>query len=186
MKSRKDVLAIRHMHVLNSLQEITKNIDSDTMTPPHSPPVLSFDNNQCPFNKKRMTDFFITECSEADNKAERLSDRGLESFCGWVREMSVYGDPTADATHQALDQDGVTDFVIAGHSMWLRKFFQNFIGEGAKNSAESGIQSKLKVLSHEAVVKFELDLPAVGGCIIVPGKTDIIYGGLKNRYKLIR
>lgn len=185
-QSNKDLLMIRNMHVLNSLQEITKNIDSDAVTPPYSLPLLSFDDAQCPFTQKRMADFFITECSEADNKDDRLSNSGLDSFCAWLREMSVRGEPTADASVQALDEDGVTDFVIAGHSMWLRKFFQNYIGKGAANPSESGIRSSTKVLSHEAVVKFEVDLPAEGGCTIVPGKTDIIYGGLKNRYKIIR
>jgi hypothetical protein len=179
-------LKIKHMYILSSLQETASNVDSTTVTPPNEIPYLTFSKSQCPFKLSSMDRLFITECSEEDNRQHRLSGKGLERFCDWMRDMAIDGLPTTDAHPAALREDGVTDFVLTGHSIWLREFFQKYLEGGGKNSLDKDIASSTMKVANQSVVKFTVKFPMTGSCVIQSNTSELLHGELKKRYWLVR
>ena len=166
---------ITEIHTLSSLQEMVTNIDSTPVTPPKQLPYLTFGNGNCPFVKQDMRNLFVTDCHIQDENAAPEDQKRdiLVDFCRWAAHRTVV--------------ENATDLVIVGHSIWIRKFFQRFLSAQAQvNAYEAGIRSKVHKMSNEAIVRFDLKFDANGACEIVPNTTQMVRGGMKKRFGLVR
>ena len=167
-----DYLKIRKIHMLSSLGEKSSNVDSQPLTPAGHIPYFSYDSGSCSLNQSNMRRLFQTQCS-VDEKPK------LHEFCFWMRKQINVNQPSADM--RSKHGERITDFVIVGHSIWIRKFFNKFHTSNQADETASSIKSSFSKLTNTGIVKFELHLPEDAGCEIVPETTRIIRGEMKTK-----
>ncbi len=122
--------------IMPELQEISRNPDALSITPPHGKVLPSFvDNNITTCDLPRIYDKQVdTETFHYGNKA--LTSNGLarmQSFCKIVFDK--------------IDKDVV---IAAGHSLWFRSFFQTYLPWDVEHKA------KKKKLINGGCVSFTL------------------------------
>jgi len=116
---------IKKLYILSALQEVCGNMDCNTLSPPGQIPKLTFGGSgipnsgtdyQCPFEDSDMRAIMDPSCNDGDELI-KAADNGqkaiavaLNHFCTWIRNMAV--------------SEHATDFVIAGHSIFVRRIFQ--------------------------------------------------------------
>jgi hypothetical protein len=156
-----------------------------------------------------MKELFTTACSVEDvNKNNKAKTATLEEFCDWMMFTAVAGEP---GTVEALPSGtgGITDFVLVGHSMWIREFFQHFVDRSKwgmfsgfaaslnsrlvkKEDIERAIASEGQKMSNEGILKFKVNFidnpkkPGYKTCRIVPKTTKFVKGNAQNRFGLGR
>jgi hypothetical protein len=171
----KDRLQIDNIHIVRSMAELTTNADSIPLTPPGKIPYLTF-KDECPFKLKDMRDIFLTQCSVDD-------EPDISDFCTWVRNQVQEDQPTAETGKLASKAKGITDFVLVGHSIWIRKLFAEFLLDSdVKNKTERKLRSSNKKFPNQGVLKFLLRLPPNGDCEIVPSSAEMVFGKIEGRY----
>ena len=175
--SSEDTLKINNFHVLSSLGETTPNIDSSPLAPPRSVPYLTFSDAGCPFKLRDMKKFFLLECSLDEAPSH-------DDFCEWMRKQVRLNEPTAEVGPVKSRTDRITDFVIVGHSIWIRHFFKQLPGT-QRSYIEKEIASGTRKFPNQGVVKFEVELPPEGGCNVVPGQTAMVYGEMESRHPML-
>ena len=199
LRNRGEAGKIESFHILSSMQEMTSNADSIRVTPEGHIPWLTFEEEQCPYQLDEMKALFRTECDIQDeNTATEDRKRDiLADFCWWVRQQAVNGEPSVDPNGTT----GVTDFVLTGHSIWIRELFRRYLPQESDmwgkivewyhnryqlNDAELKMSSLSQKMSNEGIVMFEVRLPEDGLCEIVPGSTRFVRGEMKKRWGLVR
>eukprot|EP01102_Stenamoeba_stenopodia_P009274 TRINITY_DN2735_c1_g2_i1.p1 TRINITY_DN2735_c1_g2~~TRINITY_DN2735_c1_g2_i1.p1 ORF type:complete len:367 (-),score=57.02 TRINITY_DN2735_c1_g2_i1:55-1155(-) len=116
--------------VLPSLQEISKNLDTLAITPPHTAPVPSWvDLGQSRFDIRRI----YARCDMTQwDRQKQITDTGLKrltEFASWV--FSNNKKPTV---------------VVSGHSFWFRFFFKTFLDHSFEHDCKT-----LKILNGGCV-----------------------------------
>lgn len=183
------------LHILSALQEPASNIDSNSLSRPHGPPALS---PGCPLFP-REEDIFNNQCNHGDEMDKKnrhhSAEQLLDNFCIWMRNMAVFGQvPTANENVVGnLSRPVITDFVVAGHSMFLRGFFKRFMKPSKKSSSlENRIASTFSTVGNGSLIKITLDLHNPRNkdgklnsiqdvCQIVPANTELLNGNLHGR-----
>ena len=132
------------------------------------------EENRCPFPLRRAQTLFAVDCENQDENHPKLH-RGrkiLEGFCEWMRL-------------QAARDPGLTDFVLTGHSIWIRKFFQKFFekSDAGMDNIAAQVRSSTQKMSNEAILKFTIEFDLGKRCIIVPGETSMVRGTIKPRHR---
>lgn len=151
------------IHVLSSLQE-RGAIDAQSLTNPREIPFLNF-KDKCPF---RHDDIFDTKCNDGNEMRRKKNEQNLQAnTCLWIRRKAAI--------------EGITDFVLVGHSNWLGSFFQAF----SKNVLDpSDPAHKLSVpikLSNAGMIKFQFSTRAAPGhCRIVDKSTVVAFGDINS------
>ena len=186
------------LHILSALQEPAKNNDSNSLSKPGEPPALTWET--CPILSNLKTDIrsqlFDSTCNRGDELKQRnrkTGDRLLDDFCRWMRNMAAFGHvPGADeVTTDGVVDPLVTDFVIAGHSMFLRGFFQRYMENGIgvfkkrPNKLERMLKSTIHTVGNGSLIKIKVKLnnaeDNTGICEIEKGDTKLLFGGVYGR-----
>ena len=166
---------IDQIYIHSALQEDTRNADSTPITPADAIPYLAFDN-ECPYGLNDMKNLFEPVCGNKDEndvmwRAFKGADR-LERFCEWMGNKAAKEKP-----------DNV---VIVGHSIWVRKFFNEFTERSKSwftSTIEDEVMSSFKKLSNDGVLKFKVKFDPKGKkkCTILRGQTSLVNGKLQGR-----
>ncbi|KAH8046509.1 hypothetical protein JL720_16372 [Aureococcus anophagefferens] len=123
------------VHCLSALQEISTNIDTLSITPPHKPPVLP----NVPSHLAAADRFDVS--GNSGNKLLRGNGlQRMQAFAEWAFKRPE------------------ETIVVGGHSLFFRSFFREFLPSGA-NPADAR-DSKI---ANGGVVAFTLDRGTVGG-----------------------
>jgi len=186
-------LKIDELHILSALQEPAPNIDSNSLSSPQGPPALS---DSCPL----LTVPMDSECNHGDEMKRsdhpHTPEMLLGNFCRWLRNMAVFGHVPSAGEAVPVKGTGITDFVVAGHSMFLRGFFQRFLARRVSNfwkmnKVEKKLKSTINTVGNGSLIKITLELnpPFINGkkqpdteiCKIIPGNTIILDGEIHGR-----
>jgi hypothetical protein len=197
---------IDKLHILSALQEPAKNIDSNSLSKPGQPPALTLES--CPIVPsipKGKPFEMDAKCNRGDELQDRTlqhGDRLLDDFCRWMRNMAAFGhvpgagEDTSDGSSGPL----VTDFVIAGHSMFLRGFFQRYMENGIgvfkvkPSKLERMLKSSIHTVGNGALIKIKVELNTHNPkklttpiCKIIKKNTKLLFGGIhgRNIFKLV-
>lgn len=151
---RGDKMILHH-----DLQEISRNIDALSITPPRLPAVASYlevASDICNFVE--IYEKHVDVSINAGNKS--MDSNGL-------KRMSAFNDYAFTVEEEAL--------IIGGHSLWFREFFRTFLPYSAEHV------SKKKKLVNAGAVSFTLlqgkkddGAPVY---MIDPKSIEVIYGG---------
>ena len=193
---------IKKIHVLSSLQEMVTNIDSEPITPVGEIPYLTFsstDENTCPFRLSQMKSVLSVGCNKENvNNKKNPKVPTLNEFCHWMAYMSVHG-KSGEMSDDAVE--GATDFVLVGHSIWIREFYQQFmdksnwtawrhIGRQKHDKEAQAIISEFQKLSNQGILKFKVNFVAAADgtstCQIESESTEFVNGEAKKRFGPIR
>lgn len=157
------------IQLMTSLQEISRNVDTLSLTPPRS-------NPQVPLKEaamKQMGDlvsfFYRTRLSTMHNKGNKTlkmkaKDRQRD-FTSWVFKQNT---PAPDA------------IIVCGHSLWFREFFKTYLPKGCTHEAKS-----LK-MANCGVVAFDFYKIRVGDTDVLrirPEGIKTIYLGFEGKNK---
>ena len=170
-------LMIDNIHVLSSLAEMTNNIDSKPLTPPGSIPYLTF-GGSCPYSVEDMKDLFLLQC--AVDRPQSHKD-----FCTWMRKQVALSKPTAELDDSDSEDGEITDFVLVGHSIWIREFFKTYGHEPLAKNLEAELRSNYMKFPNQGVVKFDVELKSDSDCFIVPGSAKMAFGKMEGRIPLV-
>mmetsp|Transcript_11724 Transcript_11724/g.16904 ORF Transcript_11724/g.16904 Transcript_11724/m.16904 type:complete len:363 (+) Transcript_11724:95-1183(+) len=145
--------------VLPSLQEISRNPDTLSITPPYTPVTASWierDSSACAFQ-----DVFTNRTDMSLHKGNKpINTNGLKrmkEFCKYV-----------------FSQRDTEAFIVGGHSIWFRAFFQNFLPHD-----EDHVAKKRKIVNAGAVgfTLMKVSTPQGEKYMIDPKSVTVIYGG---------
>lgn len=182
--------ALNKVHVLSALQETTTGIDALSHTVQGQRPYLA-PGDTCPFDQTLLTDVFDPTCNWGDESGSKERSKGfprVQRFCRWAANQG----------------EGKTNFVLVGHSSWLQLLYREFYGgaaldmppksklptlrdlDGTQATAALNLEDLLRTkaqkikLDNAGVVSFKLKLQPgnAKGCEIVPGSSELVYGGL--------
>ena len=148
------------IHVLSSLQE-RGSIDAQSLTSIGEKPYLTL-KDRCPFKEDKLKDVFETSCNDGNEMRRRIDLQA--NTCTWIRRRAL---------------EGVTDFVLVGHSNWLGSFFQAFSANGQDASDPAHLLAAHTKLSNAGMIKFRFSTGPLGDCRIVPGTTVVANGDIK-------
>ena len=192
---------IDKLHILSALQEPVDNIDSNSLARPRNPPALSYES--CPIKARSLMDSTCNRGDEMEKNNRRTGDQLLANFCRWMRNMAAFGHVPARREQLFPSITGgprVTDFIIAGHSMFLRGLFQRYLTGGGpgvhRNKLEKYLSSEFYTVGNGSLIKikFILNNPItpissgrrrlrsdVESCQIEKGSTEILAGAVYGR-----
>jgi len=203
---------IKKLHIVSALQELASHTDSDPLAGPGEIPYLSFatrrgadiSSTACPFTKSNMEGLMNPACNHGNEKQDPNRPKGswyplvtdktratidhIEKFCTWMYNVATNGE---DFVTSPKPSSTPTDFVITGHSMYLRTFFDNFFQPDDKkkrNDLEKQLDSGMYRLKNTSIVRFKLLLtPNITGnlkqCSIVANSTALLYGKVDWRMR---
>eukprot|EP00934_Nitzschia_sp_Nitz4_P006841 Nitzschia sp. Nitz4//scaffold61_size107673//99152//100413//NITZ4_004255-RA/size107673-snap-gene-0.122-mRNA-1//-1//CDS//3329555770//6831//frame0 len=146
--------------IIPSLQEISRNPDTLSITPPHTPIQASWIDKT--FKECNFQELFLQQVDMSLHTGNKpVSTNGLkrmQAFCDFVFSPSAK-----------------EDYVIAGgHSIWFRSFFQMYLPYTATH------MGKTKKMVNGGVVSFELvkaNTPGGPQYMIDPDSVHVVYGG---------
>lgn len=161
----KDRLARRPQEkilILPALQEISRNPDTLSITPPHTPIQASWIDKT-----SKLADFSSTYINQVDMSLHAgnkpLNTNGLKrmrEFCDFVFSPSC--------------QERYV--IVGGHSIWFRSFFQTFL----PYSENDHVGKMKKIVNCGIVVLTLIKVTRPSGqptYMIDPKSVDVIYGG---------
>lgn len=123
--------------LMTSLQEISRNIDTLTLTPAHKLPTIPAMEAASKTTGDLMALFYRTRLDKLYNTGNKtLKEKAIkrhEQFTKWV-----------------FDQNGVDCVIVCGHSLWFREFFKSYL---PKSSTHIGKTTKIV---NCGVVAFDL------------------------------
>lgn len=188
------------IHILSALQELSNGSNSAPLAGHQKIPKLSFSDTDrvnkfsetCPFSMSRMKDLINPRCNEGNEqmaphtKAARFSGPSQESligidrikrFCTWMYNVAVFGEDFSSTSTPALIP---TDFVVTGHSTYLRTFFGHKLQTETPTKVENDLGSRLSRIKNGSIVRFKMEIvrDSTGqiDCSIQPGSSEIVYG----------
>lgn len=123
------------IHILSSLQEISRNVDTYSISPPKSVADLPFDRIH-PYCSPDEP--FLPE--EVYDTTENFGNKSL-NFYG-LKRMKAFNDWIFARKEDAI--------IVGGHSLWFRTFFQTYLPHSNTH------ESKKHKITNSGVVAFEL------------------------------
>jgi len=161
------------IHLMTSLQEISRNVDTLALTPANSLPRLP--GSEASLRRMGgLMQYFYRNCLDrklnSGNKPLKMKGKDRQdSFIRWVFSK----DPKADA-HQA------DLIIVCGHSLWFREFFKSFLPKDSTHVA------KTTKMANCACVAFDLyksDDPSREVVRIAPESIKVVYLGFEEKKK---
>jgi len=151
------------MILMTSLQEISRNVDTLSLTPARQLP-------QCPSKEADMknmgdlmTHFYRTRVDRKHNEGNKTlkqkAIRRQEQFNKWV-----------------FDQKADT-IIVAGHSIWFREYFKSFLPKVSKHVA------KTSKIANGGVIAFDLYKDSKSVLRIDQQSIKEVYGGFEVKGK---
>mmetsp|Transcript_57557 Transcript_57557/g.134852 ORF Transcript_57557/g.134852 Transcript_57557/m.134852 type:complete len:410 (-) Transcript_57557:105-1334(-) len=160
------------IHIMTSLQEISRNVDALATTPANSLPRLPGKEA----SMRRMgglMSFFYRNCLDKKfnlgNKPLKMRGRERQdAFVKWVFSK----DPKADSNQADL-------IIVCGHSLWFREFFRSFLPQDFPHVA------KTSKMANCACVAFDLYRAddVVQTVRIAPESIKVVYLGFEGQKK---
>jgi len=149
--------------ILPCLQEISRNPDTLSITPPYSTVNASWIEKGLDKSEKSFQYIYSNQCDMGLHKGNKpLDTNGLKrmtEFCDFV--FSSDG-----SKYDAL--------ICGGHSIWFRSFFRTFLPYGTQHAAKS------RKIVNGGCVAFKLlktDTQAGAKYMVDPNSIQVIYGG---------
>lgn len=150
--------------LLNSLQEISRNIDTQSLAKPFEVPdlpfsrILPYTNKQGDFDPKKVYDV-------------------SESYGN--KSTTFYGIKRFRAFNEWSYQRQESTIIVGGHSLWFKNFFNTFLPYSCTHAART------KKMANSAVVSFTLyrleDDSGVPQYSIEPESIEVVYGGFTTK-----
>lgn len=154
------------MKILSSLQEISRNVDTQSLLAFKEMPRYSFEESEKVIGSEFSRQKHIDTSENYGNKGIFGSgERRLMDFCQWsfLREEDVI-------------------VVAGGHSLWFRLFFDKYL---PKNDPHQARTSKM---ANCGVVVFDLhahtDNTRISNFVIDPASIEVLYGGFISKKKM--
>jgi broad specificity phosphatase PhoE len=123
------------IHILSSLQEISRNVDTYAVSPPKAIADLPFD---------RLRPF----CSPEEPFQHEIVYETTENFGNKTR--SFYGLKRLKAFNEWIFARKEDVIIVGGHSLWFRYFFQTFLPHSIDHP------SKKQKITNSGVIAFDL------------------------------
>lgn len=149
--------------VLSSLQEISRNIDTYSLSPVNTVADLPFNRiaPHCGQEKYVPTQIY--------NAAENFGNKTY-NFYG-IKRLRAFSDWAFKREEEVI--------IVGGHSLWFKNFFQTFLPHSSKHEAKSKKMVNSGVISfdlyahvdHEGVMQFRVD----------PDSIINVYGGFTTK-----
>lgn len=158
--------ADEQVHVMTSLQEISRNVDTLAITPAQTKPVLSL------YEK----DHHQKHSTSADLQYQTQTTAHLNTGNKTLKQLGMH------RHHEFIEwafQEHADWIVVGGHSLWFREFFKSFMPKSAVHDAK-----KYKIVNC-GVVAFDLykSKDQKGVYRIDPESIKEIYGGFEMKKK---
>jgi len=153
--------------VLSCLQEVSRNVDTLSLTPAQQPVPLQGVDRTLGLGVGHAVDLgqvFDTAGNTGNKPVFGTGLMRLEAFCAW-----------------AFEQDESV-IICAGHSLWFKHFFNTYLPKSA-----DGHDAKDCKMKNGGCVAFTLErAPAGGGKFVFRADPDIaiVHGGFDNKKKL--
>lgn len=149
------------IHILSSLQEISRNVDTYALSPAHAIADLPFERiaPHCPgFNSDSAFDL----TGNFGNKAYGFYGiKRLKAFCDWVFTRNE------------------NTIIVGGHSLWFKHFFQTYLPHHSHH------ESKSKKITNSGVIAFKLysfeEDDGITYYRIEPESITTVYGGFTTK-----
>lgn len=111
------------VHLMTSLQEISRNVDTLSLTPPYTVPVVPRAEGAMKKMGDLMSHFYRARLDKKLNQGNKTlkmkAVKRQEAFAKWVFEQQV------------------DCIIVTGHSIWFREFFKSFLPKYDKHIAKS-------------------------------------------------
>jgi hypothetical protein len=137
------------VHVISSAQEITRNIDGYTLSPPGGCPAPSWIESRQPELDRVVSGLYSEDrLSGHYNKGQKPLFGSVSNGFARMKEFSDF------VFNSEVCSDKAT-IILGGHSLWFREFFKNFQGKTEtvqlRNSDKqiTFCSAKFKVKSHD-------------------------------------
>jgi hypothetical protein len=176
------------IHIVSALQEVSKSVDSLTLSGPREIPYLTFvdspllavgdktTSSQCPYTYKEMATIMDPKCNDGDEN-NRAEDSIL-NLCTWMRNQ-VRSDPT------------ITDMILVGHENVFKTLYQTYHPKlnqplNREELGEFFAFDKTSRLNHASMLKVQMTLgrPLRGSvhahCSIIPTSTILLAGNFNH------
>ena len=156
------------VYITSSAQEITRNIDGYSLSPPGGHPTASWIEAQLPELDRVVSGLYSSDrLTGSPNKGNKplFGSNGLKrmsEFCRFVFTSEISADkPTV---------------ILGGHSLWFREFFKNFLPNNFVHECKSN-----KIVNC-GIVAFDLiSVNNATGFVIDPESIQVVYGGFEDK-----
>jgi len=152
------------IHILSSLQEISRNIDTYALSAPHTVADLPFDRiyPHCGGKEGFNPDKVYETSGNYGNKRR--------DFYG-IKRLRAFGEWAMSQPEEII--------IVGGHSLWFKSFFQTFMPHSSTHDAKN------KKLTNSGVVSFTLhaakDAEGTLQYRVDPATVQTIYGGYTTK-----
>jgi len=154
------------VNVLSSAQEITRNIDGYTLSPPGGYPSPSWIETQQPELDRVVSGLYSADRLNGEhNKGQKTLFGSTANGLYRMIEFCDYSFNTCPAN----------TIILGGHSLWFREFFKNFL------PFSSSHQAKSQKIVNCGIIAFDLIATTTGGYAIDPESIQTVYGGYEEK-----
>jgi len=151
------------VHLMTALQEISRNVDTLSLTPKLSAPVIPAGEAKLKHMGDLLEHFYRTRFDKRENHGNKArSNKAIkrqEQFANW-----------------ALSRDEHM-VIVLGHSIWFREFFKSYLPKSSKHVA------KTAKLVNCGVVAFDFVKDSKNIYRIQEDSVKEIYGGFEDKSK---
>jgi len=150
------------IQLMTSLQEISRNVDTLSLTPARMTPQVPLKESKMKQMGDLMSYFYKTRLSIMNNKGNKTlkmkaKHRQIE-FTTWLFKQNK-----ADA------------IIVSGHSLWFREFFKSYLPKGSSHEA------KTTKMANAGVVAFDFYKGEGDVLRIKPESIQVIYIGFEGK-----
>mmetsp|Transcript_9541 Transcript_9541/g.16411 ORF Transcript_9541/g.16411 Transcript_9541/m.16411 type:complete len:456 (-) Transcript_9541:122-1489(-) len=163
----KSTFAKDRVHLMTSLQEISRNVDTLSITRSRTTPKVPVDEARMKNMGDLMSHWYKTRLDSRQNSGNKTlgmkADKRQRQFVKWV-----------------FEQRDVDCIIVGGHSLWFREFFKSFMPKSSVHTA------KTAKMVNCGVVAFDLYRTVQHGTEVIripPESIKEIYGGFEGKAK---
>lgn len=163
----KSTFAKDRVHLMTSLQEISRNVDTLSITRSRTTPKVPVDEARMKNMGDLMSHWYKTRLDSRQNSGNKTlgtkADKRQRQFVKWV-----------------FEQRDVDCIIVGGHSLWFREFFKSFMPKSSVHTA------KTAKMVNRGVVAFDLYRTVQHGTEVIripPESIKEIYGGFEGKAK---
>jgi len=152
---------------MTSLQEISRNVDTLSVTPARSIPKCPPDEAKLKNMGDLMSHWYKTRLDHRHNAGNKTlsmkADKRQKQFVKWV-----------------FEQKDVDCIVVAGHSLWFREFFKSFMPKSATHVAKTTKMANCAVVAFDLYRNIQHSTEVIR---IPPESIKEVYGGFEIKGK---
>lgn len=152
------------IHLMTSLQEISRNVDTLSMTSARMTPQVPAKEGAMKQMGDLVSLFYRTRLSTMHNKGNKTLKMKAK-------------DRQKDFTTWLFKQTNKDAIIVAGHSIWFREFFRSYLPKGSSHEA------KLCKMANCGVVAFDFYKSETDALRIRPEGIKVIYLGFEGKTK---